>query len=509
MDRKWWTLLAVCTALFMLLVDITIVNVALPDIERDLDASFSDLQWVVDAYALSLAALLLTAGSLADLFGRKRIFATGLVLFTVASCACALSNEPLQLILSRAVQGIGGAMMFATSLAIVAATFRGKERGMALGFVGATTGLAVAVGPTVGGALTSGAGWEWIFLVNLPVGIIALTLTLWKVEESRDDRATRLDPGGLVTFSVALFALVLALIEGPEWGWGSGRVIGLLVASVLLLAAFVAIESRSKHPMFDLSLLRNRTFVGAGIVAFAISASIFAAFLYLVLWLQGVEGYDALGAGLRFLPLSGVSFFAAAISGRLTESVPKRLLLGIGMLLVAVAMGLMSLVGAGDSWLTLLPGLIVGGIGIGMVNPAIASTAVGVVDPRRAGMASGISSTFRQVGVATGIAGLGVVFRRQIEDGVVHRLHGTPAAGASHRIGEAVASGGQQQSPSGVPAPMQRMVEHAISGAVTDALSAVLMVGTVVALVGAVAAFLLVNERDMHVFDAPAARSGE
>jgi EmrB/QacA subfamily drug resistance transporter len=505
MERRWWSLLAVCIALFMLLLDITIVNVALPSIEHDLDASFSQLQWVVDAYALSLAALLLTAGSLADLFGRRRVFGIGLVLFTLASCGCALAGAPMQLILSRAVQGIGGAMMFATSLAIVAQAFQGKQRGIALGLVGATTGLAVAVGPTAGGALTSGVGWEWIFLINVPIGIIALAITVLRVDESSNPEAGGIDWPGLLTFSFGLFALVLALIEGPDWGWGSGRVLGLFAASAVLLATFVLVESRTTKPMFDLGLLRNRTFVGAAIVAFTISASIFAAFLFIVLWMQGVLGYDALGAGLRFLPLSGVSFFAAAASGRLTETLPKALLLGVGMLFVTAAMGLMSFVGPGDSWLALLPGLIVAGIGVGMVNPAIASTAVGVVHPRRSGMASGINSTFRQVGIATGIAGLGVLFRHSIETNVVDRLAGTPAASAAHRIGHAVASGGRSSAPAGTPAAAQRVVQHAIEASVTTALGDVLLVGASIALVGAIAAFVLVRERDLHQFEAPPA----
>jgi EmrB/QacA subfamily drug resistance transporter len=503
MERRWWSLLAVCTALFMLLLDITIVNVALPSIEHDLDASFSQLQWVIDAYALSLAALLLTAGSLADLFGRRRVFAIGLVLFTLSSAGCALSTDPIQLILARAVQGIGGAMMFATSLAIVATAFQGKQRGIALGLVGATTGLAVAVGPTAGGALTSGAGWEWIFLINLPIGIIALAITLLRVDESSDTHASRIDWPGLLTFSCGLFALILGLIEGPDWGWDGARVLGLFVASVVLLVSFVAIEARSDHAMFDMTLLRNRTFVGAAVVAFAVSASMFAAFLFLTLWMQGILGYDALEAGLRFLPLSGVSFFAAAASGRLTEVVPKSSLLGIGLVLVSAAMGWMSLVSPGDDWTALLPGLLVAGIGVGMVNPAIASTAVGVVHPRRSGMASGINSTFRQVGIATGIAGLGVIFRHSIEVGVVDRLHGTPVASAAHDIGSSVASGGRPTPPAGTPAQVAKLVHHAIDASVTDALSDVLRVGAVVALIGAIAAFALVRERELHQFDAP------
>jgi EmrB/QacA subfamily drug resistance transporter len=502
MARRWWSLLAVCTALFMLLLDITIVNVALPDIERELDASFSQLQWVVDAYALSLASLLLTAGSLADLYGRRLVFTIGLVIFTASSAACALSSDPMQLILSRSVQGIGGAMMFATSLAIVADGFRGKQRGVALGLVGATTGLAVAVGPTAGGALTTGIGWEWIFLINVPIGIAALVMTVLRMDESRNPNAGGVDWPALFTFSGSLFTLVLALIEGPGWGWSDGRTVGLLVTSAVLMLAFVLVELRATNPMFDLELLKNRTFVGAAIVAFCVSASIFACFLFIILWMQGVLGYDAFEAGLRFLPMSGLSFIAAAVSGRLTETLPKAVLLGFGLVFVTVALGWMSLLQPGDDWTALLPGFLIAGIGIGMVNPAIASTAVGVVAPDRSGMASGINSTFRQVGIATGIAGLGALFRHATEDGIVERLSGTSLEPVSGTIGAAVASGGSAESPGmaqAAPAAVRELVSSAIGDSVTTALGDVLQVAAVIAGIGAVAAFVLV--RDAQLYD--------
>lgn len=509
MERRWWSLLAVCTAMFMLLLDITIVNVALPDIEQHLDASFSQLQWIVDAYALSLAALLLTAGSLADLYGRRRIFVIGLVIFTISSAACALSTDPTELILSRATQGIGGAMMFATSLAIVANSFRGKQRGVALGFVGATTGLAVAIGPTAGGALTTGMGWEWIFLINVPIGIVALVVTVLQMDESSDPHGGGVDWPALFTFSGSLLALILALIEGPNWGWGASRTIGLLVASFVLMTAFVLVELRVKHPMFDLALLRNRTFVGAAIVAFSVSASIFACFLFIILWMQNVLGYDAFEAGLRFLPMSGVSFLAAAMSGRLTETLPKAVLLGSGMLCITVSLVWMSLLDPGDGWTALLPGFVIAGVGIGLVNPAIASTAVGVVAPRRSGMASGINSTFRQVGIATGIAGLGVIFRHSTEHEIVDRLAGTPLEAVADKIGEAVAAGGGGAA---MPAAMKsaspqlhETVSTAIGGSVATALGDVLLAAAIIAGVGTIAAFALVRDAQLYDLDADGA----
>src|SRR5881397_2592335 len=240
MARKWWTLVAVCTATFMLLLDITIVNVALPAIERALHASFSDLQWVVDAYALGLATCVLTAGSLADLFGRKRLFLLGIGLFTVASVACGLANDALFLIIARGIQGIGGAMMFATALALLSQEFHGKERGTAFGIWGATIGGAVAIGPLAGGVLTSWLSWRWIFLVNIPIGAGAVVLSLKQLHESSDPDHSRLDPVGLVTLTGGLFTLILALIEGNQHGWSSTLILSLLVVAALLLVAFVA-----------------------------------------------------------------------------------------------------------------------------------------------------------------------------------------------------------------------------------------------------------------------------
>src|SRR6185437_10337378 len=290
-ERKWWTLIGVSVAIFMLLLNITVVNVALPDIQRSLHSSFQDLQWVVNAYSLTLAAFLLTAGALADRFGRRLVFTTGLVVFTLSSAACGLASSPLALNLFRAVQGTGGAMMFATSLALIAHAFHGKERGVAFGVFGGVIGAAVAVGPVIGGVITSGIGWEWIFFVNVPIGVGAVFLTLTQVAESRDPAARGVDWLGLVTFSGSLFLLVFALIQGNEKGWGSTRILSFLIASAILIVLFVIVERRQTRPMLDLTLFRRPAFAGASIVAFAVSASMFSMFLYLTLYIQDVLGY--------------------------------------------------------------------------------------------------------------------------------------------------------------------------------------------------------------------------
>ena len=316
MDRKWWTLIAVCTGTFMLLLDVTIVNVALPSIQRALHASFSDLQWVVDAYALTLAALLLTTGSLADLFGRRRMFVIGLVIFSLSSLLSGIAADPLLLNLARGAQGVGGAAMFSTSLALLGSAFQGRERGTAFGVWGAITGLAVAVGPVVGGALTSGLSWRWIFLVNVPIGAAAVVMTLLKVDESRQPGARRPDPIGVVTFSGALGALVYALIKGNSKGWGSTEIIGCLIGSAVLLIAFVVAELvQGENAMFDLKLFRKPTFNGGLIAAFALSGGLFALFLYLTLYLQDILDYSPLQSGLRFLVLSGAILLTSTRGG--------------------------------------------------------------------------------------------------------------------------------------------------------------------------------------------------
>ncbi|HYC80753.1 MAG TPA: MFS transporter, partial [Solirubrobacterales bacterium] len=330
-NRKWWTLGAVCVATFMLLLDITVVNTALPAIQKDLGGSFTDLQWVIDAYALSLAALVLTAGSLADRLGRRRVFVFGLAVFSLASLLCALAPDPTFLNLARALQGIGGAVMFAVSLALVAQEFpSGRERGMAMGIYGATIGISVAIGPLVGGALTDGISWESVFLINVPVGLAAIGVTYWKLRESRDPNASRIDWGGLVTFSSGLLLLVLALVRGNDEGWGSTLIVSLFAAAAVLMAAFVAIESRVREPMLPLGLFRNHAFTGVQLAAFAVSASMFALFLYLTLYLQQFLGYSAIDAGLRYLPITIGAFVIAPIAGAALAKVQARYLMSGG-----------------------------------------------------------------------------------------------------------------------------------------------------------------------------------
>ncbi len=495
MDRKWWTLVTVCLGTFMLLLDVTIVNVALPKIQAGLGSSFTDLQWVIDAYALTLAALLLTSGSLADLLGRRRIFAIGLVIFSAASLLCGTAQSPLMLTVSRGVQGIGGAMMFATSLALLGYAYRGRDRGVAFGVWGAVTGAAVSVGPVVGGALTDALSWRWIFLVNVPIGVLALALTLTKVEESRDPQGARLDIPGFVTFTGALGALVFALIESGQKGWGGTLVVSCLIASVALIAAFVVIESRRQAPMLDLGLFRRPAFGGASAVAFALSASIFAMFLYLTLYLQNILGLSPLGAGLRLLTLSGAILITSFIAGRLTTVVPVRLLMGAGLALVGLSLLLMRGLTVTSEWTHLLAGFIVGGVGIGLVNPPLASTAIAVVPPRQAGMGSGINTTFRQVGIATGIAALGSIFTSEVRTHVASGLDAVHQGGA-HALATAIANGQAAQAIAHVPAQARAAVGEVARASFVSGLNEIFLVAAIVALAGAVAALTLIRSSD-------------
>ncbi len=294
----------------------------------------------------------------------------------------------------------------------------GRSR-TAFGVWGAVTGLAVAIGPLLGGVLVSGLSWRWIFFVNAPVGIIAVVIALMKVAESRAPYASRPDWAGFALFTVALSSLVYGLIESNERSFSSGLVFGCLAAAAVLLAAFVIVEMRIAHPMFDLKLFRLPTFTGGSVAAFGFSASIFAMLLYLVLYLQDILGYSPLGTGVRVMFLSGAILATAVPAGQLTSRVPIRLLIGPGLILVGIGLLLMRGLDAGSTWTHLIPGMIVGGLGVGLVNPPLASTAVGVVQPQQAGMASGINSTFRQVGIATGIALLGTLFSNKVKDEVL------------------------------------------------------------------------------------------
>ena len=493
MEKKWWTLLAVCAGVFMLLLDVTIVTVAQPAIQSGLHASFSEVQWVLDAYALTLASLLLTSGVLADRYGRKRLFGIGLAIFTLGSLLCGLAQNPLMLIVSRSGQGVGGAIMFATSLALLGNSFRGRDRGVAFGVWGAITGVSTALGPVLGGVIVSDWSWRGIFLVNVPIGVLAIAVTFWKVEESKSPRPTPPDWIGFVLLTTGLVSLVYGLIRAGENSWSAASVIIWLAVGVAALAAFIAAERRVAYPMFDLSLLRTPTFAGGSIAAFAMNGSLYAVLLWLVIYLQDILGYSAQDAGLRLAIISGAQFVTATIAGRLSERVPARWLIGPGLLLVGVGLIIMGGLTGGSDWTHLIPGFIVSGLGGGLVNPPLASTAIGVVPPQKAGMASGVNSTFRQIGIAAGIAGLGSIFSSALQ----HNLASNAAvASSAPRVVTMVRQGQVGQLLASLPPARRGEVAGAIKAAYAAGLNDLLYVTAAVALVGAVCALLLIRGKD-------------
>src|SRR6476659_1667044 len=491
MERKWWTLVLSSIATFMLLLDITVVNVALPDIQRDLGASLSSLQWVVDAYSLMLAAFLLTAGSLGDRLGRRRVFSLGLGIFTFASFLCGLSGDPTLLNLSRGLQGIGGAAMFATSLALIGQEFHGRDRAMAFGVWGATVGGAVAIGPLVGGMITEHLGWEWIFFVNIPIGVVAVALTEMRLANVAAQDPQRIDLPGLVSFSGGLFLLIFSLIRGNPEGWGSTTIVASLAGSVALLLAFIVIEARSGHPMLDLTLFRKPAFNGVSAVAFGLSAGMFAMFLYLTIYMQGVLGFSPLETGLRFLPLTVLSFIASPISGNLSHRVPIRILVGIGLGLVGVGLMLMHGLDADSDISALLPGFLVAGIGIGITNHGIGQGAIAVVPAAKAGMGSGINTTFRQVGIATGVASLGAVFQSQVDSKLSSLLPNAPPG-----LAEAVSSGGSRAAATAAPPGQRTEIVHAAKVAFVSVFNEILLIGAILSFLGAALGFALVRSSD-------------
>ncbi len=447
MNIQRWTLVVVCAATAMLMLDIAVVNTALSRIAEDLDTGLSGLQWVVDAYTLALASTVLTAGALADRLGRRRLFTIGLAIFTVASLACGLAQDIVMLNSARAVQGIGAAIMFAVSLALLANAFPDvRERAGAFAAYGAAIGASFAVGPLVGGLLTSGLDWQWIFLVNLPIGALCLWITRTHVQESRDPNAHGIDWPGQITLTAGLSLLVLALLRGNEDGWTSTLIVAELAGAVAALAAFVVVELRVKEPMLPMRLFRNATFTGAQAAAFAISASFFALFLYVTLYLQQILGLSAIEAGLVYLPGTLVMLVVSGATAQLGTKVPPRTMIAGGLALVSVGLMLFALADTDSSWWILMPGLILACIGTGVFNPALSNVALGAVPVHQSGLAAGVNDTARQAGIAVGVAALGALIPAEAALGggsaasYVSGMHDALYVGAALAAAGAIAS---------------------------------------------------------------------
>jgi EmrB/QacA subfamily drug resistance transporter len=408
--RRWWTLGAVSLGLFMIMLDNTVVNVALPSIQQSLGLSLSELEWVVAGYALTFAALMLTGGKLADLLGRRRVFVAGLVVFTLASLACGLAGSAEVLIGARVVQGIGAAMMNPATLSIITATFPPRQRGTAIGIWAGVSALALAIGPLVGGLLSEHVDWSWIFFVNVPVGIVAIAAAYAFIDESRDtSRDQRPDVPGLVTSGVGLFALTYALIEANSHGWGSTRILGAFALAAVSLAAFVLLELRQRRPMLDLTLFRNATFSGANVAMLLVALAMFGVFFYVSLYVQQILGYSPVEAGASFLPATILIAVLAPFVGRVVDRVGSRWLTSSGMVLLALSLVLFARLGTGSSYWEILPGLVVMGVGMALTMTPTTAAAMGSVPRDRAGVGSAVLNSMRQVGGSLGIAITGAI----------------------------------------------------------------------------------------------------
>jgi EmrB/QacA subfamily drug resistance transporter len=416
--RKWWTLAAVAFGLFMIMLDNTIVNVALPTIQRSLDLKISELEWVVTGYALTFGAFMLTGGKLADLLGRRRIFVVGLVVFTASSLACGLADSASVLIGARVVQGLGAALMNPATLSIVVATFPPRQRGTAIGIWAGVSALALAIGPLLGGIITERISWNWIFFINVPVGVLGIGAAYLFIDESRDtSHEQRPDVPGLVTSTVGLFALIYALIEANTYGWTSPRILtafGVAAASLLL---FVLLERHQRLPMLELALFRNRGFAGANAVMLLVGLAMFGVFFYVSLYVQQVLGYSAIEAGATFLPWTLLIVVLAPQAGRLSDRVGSRPFVTGGMIVIAASMFLFSRLGMNESFWALLPGLILGGVGTAATMAPVTAAAMQSVRPEKAGVGSAVLNSMRQVGGSLGIAVMGAIVAASVDPG--------------------------------------------------------------------------------------------
>jgi EmrB/QacA subfamily drug resistance transporter len=408
-NRKWFTLFAMCFALFMIMLDNTIVNVALPTIQRELNASPANLEWTVNAYVLSFASLILLGGKLGDRFGRKRMFMVGLALFVVFSVACALATSDTQLIVARALQGTGAALMNPLSLSILVNAFPRPQIPVAIGIWAGISGLGIAIGPVVGGFLVEHYGWASVFWVNAPIGVIAAIVCVLAVDESRDPSSTSLDAVGTVLITGGLFALTFGLIKTNEHSWTSPYILGLLAAGVALVALWIVWELRVDQPMVPLGFFRIRQFAVANAVAVLVGVALFGSLFFVTLYFQNVKGYSAVDAGLRSMPMTLLIMFVAPLAGRLNQKVGPRIPMAGGMLLTGVGMIGLTQIDGSSNYALIWPWFSCIGAGIAMAMPALSGAAMSAVDPRKSGVASGVLNSSRQVGGAIGIAVMGSV----------------------------------------------------------------------------------------------------
>ncbi|MCO5316702.1 MAG: MFS transporter [Solirubrobacterales bacterium] len=492
-NRKWWTLGAMCLALFMVMLDNTVVNVALPSIQRDLDTSISGLEWIVNGYTLSFAVLLATGGRIGDIFGRRKAFVIGVIIFTISSATAGFAPDDISLVASRVAQGIGAAFMMPGTLSIITDAFPPSERGKAIGTWAGVSALALAVGPVLGGFLTEHVSWRAIFYINLPVGILAVMAALFVVRESRDTTVGRqVDYLGVGLLTVSLTALVLALIEGNSWGWDSTAVTMLWIVAGVFFVAFAIVERRVIAPIVEFGLFRSRNFIGAVVTAFIISFAMMGVFFFLALYMQNVLGYTALEAGVRFLPTTLVIMVLSPLAGRLSDRIGPRIPIVAGMTLITLALYMFSRTTVGDTFSDILPGFVVLGAGIGLTMSPMSTAAMNAVSKTKAGVASGVLSMFRMVGGTFGVAALGALFQNEAKDRLAQTLAGSGLDAAQRSSIAHQLTGGAPAVEGASKAEIAKLTaagHDAFVYGLTHAM--VLSVG--VAMVGVVIAFLMIR----------------
>jgi EmrB/QacA subfamily drug resistance transporter len=484
-NRRWWTLAAMCFALFMVMLDNTVVNVALPSIQKDLGATVSGLEWTVNAYTLAFAVLLVTGGRLGDLFGRRRMFLFGVVAFAASSAFIGFSQSEAWLVAGRAFQGIGAAFMMPGTLSIISNAFPPAERGKAIGTWAGVSALALAIGPVVGGFLVENVSWQSIFFLNLPVAVGAVAVTLFATHESRDETAPpSVDIPGVAAITVGLSALVLALVEANAWGWSSARIVGLFAVAVVALGAFVLVEARSRYPMVDFSFFRSRSFLGANVVAFIVSFAMLAMFFFIALYMQNIKGYSPLQAGVRFLPSTAVIVFAGPIAGRLTDRVGPRPLMTSGLLMVAGSLFWQGHLAVDTPYASLAGAFVLMGFGMGLVMSPMSTAAMNSVEQSKAGVASGILSMSRMVGGSFGVAAMGALISGLGSHRLGQLLPGLSDSARS-KLAESLGAGAGVHGTGRTTSALQDAYVYALNHG--------LRVGAAVALVGAILAFVLIE----------------
>ena len=500
-NRRWWTLAAMCFALFMIMLDNTVVNVALPSIQADLDTTLASLEWTVNAYTLTFAVLLVTGGRLGDIFGRRRMFLFGVLVFALSSAAIGLAPDQNWLVAGRAVQGIGAAFMMPATLSIITNAFPPEMRGKAIGTWAGVSGLALAIGPVVGGFLTEHVSWRAIFFLNLPVAAGAVAVTLFATRESRDETVERrIDIPGIAALSIGLTSLVLALIEGNSWGWGSPEIVSLLAVAAVGLVSFGVIEVRSRVPMVDFAFFRSHSFVGANVVAFVISFAMLAVFFFVALYMQNILGYSPLEAGVRFLPSTLLIIVTAPIAGRLADRIGPRRLIVTGLLLIAVSLYIQTHITVDSGYGLLLAAFMVMGVGIGLTMSPMSTAAMNAVEVTKAGVASGILSMSRMVGGTFGVAAIGALFQGVTRDDLHEKLVSLPD-GQREKLVEAAGSSGIKDIAHQLDPEAARQIVAAVDESFIHALSTAMWLSFAVTIIGAVVAAVLIDRHPAQAAD--------